>query len=418
MNNYLAVDLGASSYRIVLANDEDLFEIITRKSDHLVKIKTQKMWDLKVIYNAIIEALITVEERNIKLTSLAINSWGCDFASILDSYKFDDEGRLLTPIFASCYLNEQAPSKLLQMSNEQLYSLTAINIQPFNTLLRYDQIRSPITFIASYLNYLLTGVLIADYTIASTSQMLMRDEQRYDLQILQAFSIKEEYLPPLAAAGSYQLPIKNERFKHINVIYGAGHDTAYALYYGDGSELILNIGSWTIIGLNIQKPHQFISKYNYERGLLCKYKLVENILGMNVFNMLINELALDNDFTKITCQLFKSNYEHIDITKLNIQKQLCTQFPPHLSAYELLASYLQSLARYTAGAINQLLKSTQSDCSKIIIVGGGQNNEYYISALLASLDTKLQVERGPVEATVAGNIKFQKEIANGNIEST
>ena len=81
--NYLAVDLGATSGRTIVASfDGKRVEMreLTRFKNPMIPIGGHLFWDLPHLYREIVEALKQVAEENIKITSIGIDSWGCDFA--------------------------------------------------------------------------------------------------------------------------------------------------------------------------------------------------------------------------------------------------------------------------------------------------------------------------------------------------
>lgn len=420
MTNNIAVDLGASSYRVIISKGNELIEL-TRYNDHLVNIDGKLVWDITKIHNVIIDTLDETIKSGTKVHSISINSWGCDFAPIFNNYELDDAGKLITQVYASSYLNEVSSEMyddiFEKIDESRLFTLTGINLQSFNTILRYREINAPITFIASYLNYLLTDYLEADYTIASTSQFLAREEDTYCKEILSKLHVKDINLPPLKKAGTTIKKMKLKRFKNINVIFGAGHDSAYALYQGTGQELILNIGSWIILGLNIDNVSDFKKEYSYERGLFTKYKVVKNIVGMNGFNKLLDELQIERNYEQISTELFKvEDYCKIEIDKLDIQENLLDQINKEVTPYQIIASYLNALAKYTYDQMIEFANLKPGCMEKIIVVGGGMNNKFFISRLEQILNNQYKLEFKGSEATVVGNIKFQKEILDGNSE--
>lgn len=408
MINFLAVDLGASSYRMILGTEEAQRELY-RANDHQVQLDNKKMWDISKIYNSIIDVLLDLKRSNINVTSIAINSWGCDFVDLSQEINFDEEGYLISQIYANSYLNQIELLDEQVISKEKLFSATGIQSQSFNTLNRYKQIKHPITFIASYLNYLLTTHLEVDLTIASTSQFLDKIESKYNYKILDTLGLNPKFLPPLNDSRVTIKPIIHKNLEHIKVVFGPGHDTAYALNHGSSKSLILNIGSWIIIGSNIEEVTEFNSKYSYERGLKSKYKVVVNQPGMSAFNKLLLANGIELDFNEIYNEL-KS------VEKCYEMSSLCSEF----SNYNIdsnwtvnIASYLKDLAQLTSINIKEYIREVNPRIDNVYIVGGGSRNKFFIECLIEKLPQELDVQFGSREATVTGNLKFQKEVFCG-----
>lgn len=411
MSNVVAVDLGASSYRIILNDGEKNIELY-RNSNHLEIIEDIKYWNITTIYNSIYDVLIELTSKQIPVETMSINSWGCDFVDLTNVPVFDTSGRLKNQILGNCYLNQKNLMKFEEINDDELFELTGIKSLPFNTINRVEQINKPFTFIASYLNYLLTGYVQADYTIASTSQLLDKYENAYCERVLEAVKVNSEMLPPLENAGKTVKNIQHNPLKSIKVIFGAGHDTAYALNHSDKKSLILNIGSWIVIGANLDNVISFSPNYSYERGIKAKYKVVINQVGMNGFNYLIEKNNIKLNFNEIVEEL----YNVTDIYNLKIQDINPVDYDKSDMWQCNLASYLTALGKLTVKNIEIFIKDINPEINKVYIVGGGSANEYFVNIILSNLSSELTVEFGPKEATVIGNINFQKGIINGNIE--
>lgn len=406
MTNCIAVDLGASSYRIILNNGDSNIELY-RATDHLVTINGIKYWSITTIYNAIIMVLDNIYDIA-AVDSIAINSWGCDFVYLDQKLEYDDDNKLLSKIYGNCYIN---PTEIIGsdlITKKELFEQTAIKSQEFNTINRHRMIDRPITFIASYLNYLLTGHLEADYTIASTSQLLDKVKNQYNQQVLKKVNIDSSMLPPLVAAGSTIENIKIERFKQTKVIFGPGHDTAYALNHGKKDYLILNIGSWIIIGTNIDNVLNYNKNYSYERGLKSKYKVVINQIGMNGFNKLIEEAKLNVSYDELYKEM--SNIRQTLKYQTSNETLDTVSYVDDVDIFIQLTKYLDTLAELTATNIKQFISDVNPKIKDIYIVGGGSENKFFIECLLNKIPTNIDYEFGPQEATVMGNIKYQREI--------
>lgn len=419
MNKHLAIDIGASSYRMII-NSEDTFLECSRYNDHVKVIDGTKYWDIKAIYNNIINCLYELKDKNLRVTSISINSFGCDFAPIIDNYKFDDEGYLLTNVYASNYANGPTNEERTfidnTFTNEQLFELTAINLQDFNSIYRLANLKNKVTFIASYLNMLLTGECYVDQTIASTSQLLDKDCDMYNTEILDKLNIEQHLLPQIKQAGTFVAPIKVEKFSNINVIFGAGHDTALAFSCYDDKTIILNVGSWIITGVNVNEPKYLDNRFNYERGLITKYKMVTNNLGMNGFNMLLSELMIGLSFDELAAELSRLNCERtIDINQIQISQKISDQLDSKLSKLEMIAVYLNSIAHETCNIINELNHICDDELQTIAIIGGGSENEYFMNKLTSLIGHNYQIISGEREATVVGNLKLQKQVIEERI---
>ena len=83
ISNYLAVDLGATSGRTVLATfDGQKIEMreLTRFKNPMIPMGGHLFWDIAGLYNEVLLGLRKVAEEGVKLDSIGIDTWGCDFA--------------------------------------------------------------------------------------------------------------------------------------------------------------------------------------------------------------------------------------------------------------------------------------------------------------------------------------------------
>ena len=90
--HYLAVDLGATSGRTVLASyDGHKIEMreLTRFKNPIIPMGGHMFWDLPALYNEVLLGLKKAADEGIVLKSIGIDTWGCDFAY------FGKDGQLL-----------------------------------------------------------------------------------------------------------------------------------------------------------------------------------------------------------------------------------------------------------------------------------------------------------------------------------
>lgn len=90
--NYLAIDIGATSGRTVLASfDGDKIEMteLTRFENPMIPMGGHLFWDIAGLYNEILLALRKLADVNMIPDSIGIDTWGCDFAF------FGKDGQLL-----------------------------------------------------------------------------------------------------------------------------------------------------------------------------------------------------------------------------------------------------------------------------------------------------------------------------------
>lgn len=211
---YLAIDLGATSGRSILASFDGKkveMEELTRFRYPMLHICDHLFWNLPSIYQYVLEAIKAAAEKlsaiNATLTTIGIDSWGCDVA-----YFYADGSLAGLPY---CYRDKHTEGAIerfsAKMSKEAVYGKTGIQFMDFNTLFQLDTLRSnkagvidaadKILFIPDALAYMLTGKAVTEYTVASTSQMLNPATGDLDPDILAALEIPRSKFGPMVQPG-------------------------------------------------------------------------------------------------------------------------------------------------------------------------------------------------------------------------
>ena len=195
MNTVLALDMGASGGRAIVGTYDG--NVITLEETHRfenipVTLDTGLCWDIDALMREI-KTGIKKSCDVARIESVGIDTWGVDFGLI----GFD--GALLEN--PAHYRNERTDGMLEEafklMPSSDIYARTGIQIMQINTLyqLLYLKKQRPelldktdkLLFMPDLFAYLLTGVKKAEYTIASTSQMLNPFTRDWDHELLEKF---------------------------------------------------------------------------------------------------------------------------------------------------------------------------------------------------------------------------------------
>ena len=209
---FFAVDLGATSGRTIigtLADGKVALEEITRFGNPLINVNGFFYWDLFALYNEIIKGLKTVAERGIEITSIGIDTWGCDFVCI-----GDDGQPLRNPL---AYRDPHTMGMMERyfeekISRAEVYQRTGIQFMNFNSLFQLYTMgemgnvalcnAKKILFMPDALSYMLTGNAICEYTVASTSEMLNPTTGDLDERLLESIGLKREQFGTLTHPGT------------------------------------------------------------------------------------------------------------------------------------------------------------------------------------------------------------------------
>ncbi|MGH1830535.1 rhamnulokinase [Enterococcus gilvus] len=440
---YIAIDIGASSGRLMLS-EKDPFEKITLEEIHRFKngfseIDGTNYWDADHLIKEIVIGLQKVKQRGIQECYVGIDTWGVDYCLV------DEQGRVLSqPVSYRDARTEQALEEFDQkMSLHTLYEKTGIQMQPFNTvfqLLREDQEKlakaKQLLMIPDYLGCVLTGNAVLEKTNASTMQLMNLETRKLDEEVLSAIHVEKELFPKLVEPGTVLGPILKTRFPEYDlpdatVITIASHDTASAVAGTPGKGenwAYISSGTWSLMGIEMEEgvssKEAFEANFTNEWGVQGTIRFLKNIMGM----WLIQEVARMQGYRYSYPELaelasqeeaFVSLIDVNDPRFMNPQNMIteiqnyCRERNQKIpeTAGTLARCIYDSLALCYAVELEKLEKITGRTITQLHIVGGGSNNDF-LNQLTADV-CGINVFAGPGEATAIGNIMVQMVATKG-----
>lgn len=437
--HYLAVDLGATSGRTVLASyDGHKIEMreLTRFKNPIIPMGGHMFWDLPALYNEVLLGLKKAADEGIALKSIGIDTWGCDFAY------FGKDGQLLGLPY--CYRDshtEGAQQKFFEkMSAEDVYKRTGIQFMDFNSLFQLDTIKrnggsaleaaEKVLFIPDALIYMLTGKAVCEYTVASTSQMLNPVTGDLDEDILKALGIGREKFGKLTQPGEVvgQLTPQVQEFTGlgaVDVVAVAGHDTGSAVAAvpaEDEEYAYLSCGTWSLLG--IETPEAIITEESFrhnftnEGGIEGTTRFLKNICGLWIFEQSRKEFKGAPEGVAELVALCDT----ADIDSVIDPDAPCFSHPVSMTAAindycektgqrvpQTPAEYCRVIFRSLALRYRQVVEILRGfapfEINKLHVIGGGSLNRYLMQYAANSLN--MPVICGPVEGTALGNTLVQ-----------
>ena len=447
VSNFLAVDLGAESGRVIagILEDEKIYiEEIHRFPNKQIDKDGSLFWDIPNLFNEIKTGLsIAVKNGHNDIESIGIDTWGVDFALIGKN----DQLLELPHTYRDIRTNGIPEKVFEKISPEEIYSRTGIQFMPINTLYQLYSLKlsnesilketSALLFIPDLFNFLITGEKKSEYTIASTSQFLNTQTKQFDKDIFSALGLPVNIMAPVIQPGTVVgklLPeaARETGLKIIDVIAVGCHDTASAVAAvpGQGDDwAYLSSGTWSLLGLENYQPlldFQF-KDFTNEGGVNGKIRFLKNISGLWLLQKIkksweekgeyysyeeITNLAENSEpFVSVIDpddNLFSNPADMIEA--INEYCIKTGQQVPQTKG-EYARSILESLALKYRTVLQRIEKISKKSINKLHIVGGGSKNE--LLSQLAANATGKKIIAGPVEATALGNIIVQA-IAKGN----
>lgn len=443
MKRFLAVDLGATSGRTVLAAfDGQKMEMteLTRFKNPMIPMGGHLFWDIAGLYNEILMSLRKASSMGIVPDSIGIDTWGCDFAF------FGKDGQLLG--MPHCYRDshtEGAQQKFFErMSAEEVYAKTGIQFMDFNSLFQLDTIRrnggsaleaaDKILFIPDALIYMLTGEAICEYTVASTSQMLNPVTGDLDEDILNTLGIAREKFGRMTRPGEVvgRLTPQVQEFTGmpaVEVIAVAGHDTgsAVAAVPAQNEEYAyLSCGTWSLLGIEIpdavMNEESFRHNFTNEGGIEGTTRFLKNICGMWIFEQCRPELKdAPESVGELVALCSESDipslidpdapcFAHPSSMKSAIDtycSRTCQDIPK--TAADYCRVIFRSLALRYRQVVDILRGFAPFEIKRLHVIGGGSQNSHLMQYTADALD--MPVICGPVEGTALGNVLVQLKSA-------
>ena len=203
---YLAIDIGASSGRHVLGHMEN-GKIVLEEMHRFDNIQQRKRghdcWDVDMLWKNVLAGIENCRAAGKIPTSLGIDTWGVDFVLL------DAEGRRIGDAVAYRDARTQAVATAVdeRVGLSALYAKTGIQRQEFNTIYQFAALAQEhpeelvqaerFLMIPEYLNYLLTGKAVNEYTNATTTGMLNARTLQWDPEVLEAVGAPAKIFGPV-----------------------------------------------------------------------------------------------------------------------------------------------------------------------------------------------------------------------------
>lgn len=446
----LAFDFGASSGRAIIGcfdGDKITLEEVHRFSNDPVSVGGTVYWDVLRLFYEIKQGIIKAKIAG-GFDSIGIDTWGVDFGLI------DSEGKLMeNPVhYRDARTVGLVDEAFKTMPKEKLYGITGIQFMELNTLFQLISLKKyrpwmleradKMLFMPDLFGYMLTGKMCAEYSIASTSQLIDLDKKTWSKEILDAFGIKESVFAPLVQPGTVLGELSKEVCEEcgvdpVPVISVCGHDTQSAITSvpcEDGDFAFLSSGTWSLFGTELDKPIVNETSMNInitnEGGFDGSTGFLKNIIGL----WLIQE-------SRRQWKREGKEYSYADLEKLALAAEPfkcfidpdAPEFVPHGNIPERVREFCRKTGQYVPETVGEIMRCiyeslamkyrltfeklrecTERDYPVIHVIGGGTKDDLLCQMTANSCDRT--VKAGPIEATVMGNVAVQL-MSDGSVKN-
>ena len=430
MKKYLAIDIGASSGRHIIGYKENegiKLEEIYRFPNSVKEEDGHLVWDIDNIFYHVLEGIKITLKKYQEIESMSIDTWGVDYVLLKD-------GAEVKPCYS--YRDKRTKDVTRKVHEiipfNELYKITGSQFQEFNTIYQLycdkemGRLDKADTFlhIPEYLMYRLTGVMVHEYTNASTTGLLDGRANNYSKDIIERLGLKKELFNELQkpgyVLGGFTSEVKEKVGGSIKVVLCATHDTASAVMGIPMEENApyISSGTWSLLGIKTDKviTSDLAKCANFSNEYGPSYiRFQKNIMGLWIIQRLSKELNLD--FSSMVEMARKSIYtntfdvnDEVFLSSLNMKEEIINWFKKNnitlpKSDSDIINSSYHSLALSYQEAISELEEITETKYNYLYIVGGGAKNKYLNE--LTEMYTKHKVIALPIEATAIGNILCQ-----------
>lgn len=437
----LAFDFGASSGRAIIGcfdGEKITLEEVHRFSNDPVSVGGTVYWDVLRLFHEIKQGIIKARMAG-GFDSIGIDTWGVDFGLI------DAEGKLMeNPIhYRDARTAGLVDEAFKTLPREKIYGITGIQFMELNTLFQLISLKKyrpwmleradKMLFMPDLFAYMLTGKMCAEYSIASTSQIIDLETGSWSKELLDAFGIKEDIFAPLVKPGTVLGMLTDEICEEcgvepVPVISVCGHDTQSAITSvpcEDGKFAFLSSGTWSLFGTELEKPIVNETSLNInitnEGGFDDTVGFLKNIIGL----WLIQE-------SRRQWQRQGEDYSYADLEKLALAAEPfkcfidpdAPEFVPHGNIPKRVQEFCEKTGQYVPQTVGEIMRCiyeslamkykltfeklcecTERDYPVIHVIGGGTKDT--LLCQLTANSCNRTVKAGPIEATVMGNVAVQ-----------
>ena len=448
-NVFCAIDLGATSGRIILSEDGNTLQEVCRFPNAVENHDGRVFWNITLLFDHIRQGLQSLAQRSdIHITSIGVDTWGVDVVFL------DANGQPLAEprAYRDPYTNARMEQFFSIIPRERIYEKTGIQFLTFNTLYQlyachceqYEPFLKAASylFIPDYISYLLTGNQVCEYTALSTSQLLNPRTKTIDAELVQAAGANISCFPPIVYPG-HQIGILKKEIADfgydIPVIAVAGHDTASAVAAvprtHEGKKVAyLSSGTWSLMGTVTDKPvitpRSLELNFTNEGGVEGTTRLLKNITGMWILEQCRKEWAAQGkDYSHpqlIEMAMSIDQSSNDSINRQIVNRPIVNIFNPDEPRFanptsmieqvknghdftdaQIVASIFHSLAHRYGEVFAMLQSLVPEPLGALYIIGGGARNQYLNQLTAQAVGVPVLI--GSTESTALGNILIQKE---------
>ena len=405
---YLAIDIGASSGRHMLASVADgkmQLEEIYRFPNGMDNVNGTLCWDVKRLFTEIKNGLKKCKELGKIPVSMGIDTWAVDYVLL------DKDDRILgdTVGYRDSRTDGMDQKVYEVISQSALYERTGIQKQMFNTIYQlmavkeqhpeYMEQAESLLMIPDYFQFLLTGVKKMEYTNATSTQLIDPKTNDWDYELIEMLGYNRKMFRPVSmpgtVVGNFTKEIQEEVGFDCKVVLPATHDTGSAVLSvptNDDNAIYISSGTWSLMGIERKEADcsmaSMQANFTNEGGYDHRFRFLKNIMGLWMIQSVKKEFEEDLSFAEICERASKETIDSIvdcnddcflaPQSMIKAVQDFCRatgQTVPQ-TVGEIAAVIYNSLGKCYGDTVKEIEAITGNTYDTIYVVGGGANAGY------------------------------------------
>jgi rhamnulokinase len=433
MTRVVAVDLGASSGRVVVAEvGQDRLDLteVARFPNGPVRLGDTLHWDVLALYQGILDGLRAAGP----VDAVGIDSWAVDYGLL------DRTGALLgNPVhYRDARTDGMADQVHAVVPAAELYATTGVQVLPFNTVYQLVaaagtpqlEAAADLLLVPDLLGYWLTGERRAEVTNASTTGLLDVRKRDWSTDVMRRVDVDPGLFATLAEPGERVGELAGHVLDEtglagpVPLVAVGSHDTASAVMGVPAAGerfAYVSCGTWSLVGVELGAPvlteQSRAANFSNELGVDGTVRYLRNVMGLWLLQEclrawpdaslpdLLRDAARVPAFTAVVDADDPVFLPPGDMpARIADACRRLGQEPPADRA-AAVRCVLDSLALAHRRAVRDAVRLSDREVDVVHVVGGGARNE--LLCRLTADACGLPVVAGPVEATALGNALVQ-----------
>lgn len=435
---YVAVDLGASGGKVVLASvarGTVTTETVRSFSLPRVTIAGQGYWDIYAAYSEVLQGLSEIGARKLSVESIGIDAWGPGIVCLASDGSF-----LGLPCVFDDVLSAAAHAKFFKrMDRRELYETTGVNVLDSHAALQLFNLRRSksialemarnLLFIPDAMVYLLTGKRSCGYTSLYGAGLVDRSTKKLSKDVLSACKVKAKRFPSVVQQGAKPAKLTEEVAEatglgRIPVIPGSDRAPLSTVSSGEGAAFLLT-GAVSVLGIETASPvvndQTFEMNFSNEAGVGGVNLLVKRIPGCDILDKCLKQWDMEGkpysgeDIARMALEGPETNAQ-LDPEDATLMSS--SDMPAAIGRYCSLRSMsapaddaaiirlvYSSVAEKIGDTFTKLQSVTPFRLKSLYVVGEMAADPVFCQ--MVADECAVPVSSGPVDAAVLGNVRIQ-----------